>query len=251
MIPGVLVLVAVRLKSSRLPRKALLDLAGEPILARLMQRMTASETAEEVVVCTSTHPQDTDIAELAAHKGWACHRGHELDVMGRFLDVAHARKAHTIVRVTGDNPLTDPGMLDHMVRRQLEEGAEYSYTDDLPRGTRCEVMSTAALERCHQLVEDPNSSEYMTLMIRRPDRFKVLKVDSPWVEIRRPDLRFTIDLPADYAVVKGIYEAFDGRPPALGEVIAWVNAHPEIGTLNAGIEPKDIDSSINVRLKGD
>lgn len=251
MIPGVLVLVAARLKSSRLPKKALRDLSGAPVIARLMERLARAETPEAVVLCTSTHPQDTELAELAAVHGWPCHRGHELDVIGRFLDVAVPRGAHTIVRVTGDNPLTDPAMLDAMVKSQLESGADYSYTNDLPRGTRCEVMAVSALQRCHQLVEDPNASEYMTLMIRRADHFKLNLVDSPWPELRRPELRLTIDTPDDYQVVKSIYEAFDGNPPSLAEVIRWLDANPAVRDLNAGIEPKDIDSSINVRLKGD
>lgn len=248
---GVLVLVACRLKSSRLPRKALRDLAGEPVIVRLFERMQASMVAEDVVLCTSTNPQDDELAALAQQRGWACHQGHELDVIGRFLDVARPRKAHTIVRVTGDNPLTDPPMLDLMVRTLIEAGADYAHTDDLPRGTRCEVIRVSALERCHQLVEDPLASEYMTPMIRRPDHFKVIRVESPWPELCRPELRMTIDTPEDYALMQAIYDAFGGVPPSLADVIAWLDAHPDVKALNSGIQPKELDDSINVRLKGD
>lgn len=251
MIKGVLVLVAVRMKSSRLPRKALRDLAGATVIARLLERMQLAETPEDVVVCTSTHSDDAVLAEEAARCGWSCHRGHELDVIGRFLDYATPHGADTVVRVTGDNPLTDPAMLDHMVRVHQEEGAEYTFTEDLPSGTRCEVIDVAALQRCHQLVEDPDSSEYMTFMIRRPDHFRTRLVETPWPATRRPDMRLTLDTPEDYAVLSAIYEAFDGHPPGLEHLIGWLNAHPDVQALNANVVQLGVDAAINVRLRGD
>lgn len=248
---GVLVLVAVRMKSTRLTGKALKDLAGAPLIERLFERLAGAATPEDIVLCTSTNPNDDPLAELAEKNGWAFHRGHELNVMQRFLDVAHARGAHTVVRVTGDNPLTDPVMLDYMVERHVEDGAEYSYTEDLPRGTRSEVISAVALETCNALAADPDSSEYMTLMLRRPDRFRVLKIQAPDQRLRRPELRLTVDTPEDYAVVRAVYESHDGQPPDLPGVISWLDDNPEVKSLNEAIIPREIDASINVALQGD
>jgi spore coat polysaccharide biosynthesis protein SpsF len=248
---GVLALVAVRMKSARLPRKAMCELAGEPLIVRLMERLSTATVPEAVVMCTSTDPQDDPLADLARQRGWHFHRGHELDVMQRFLDVAQARAAHTMIRVTGDNPLTDPPMLDCMVNAHLAKQAEYSYTDDLPRGTRCEVIGVEALMRCHRLAADPNSSEYMTLMIRRPDHFRVARIESPWPALRRPELRLTVDTPEDYALVRAIYEAHDGHPPELAQVIGWIDRHPELAALNVAIKAHEIDDSVNVKLHGD
>jgi len=244
-------LVAVRLKSSRLPKKALRDLAGEAVLVRLMERVRKAATLDEVIICTSTHPQDDAIEELAKHHGYPIFRGDELDVMGRFLEAAKPRNADIIVRITGDNPLTDPAMIDTMVTALKSQGAEYAFTEDLPRGTRAEVISLAALERCYALLEDPASSEYMTLMIKRPDHFKVLCVEAIDKATKRPELRLTIDTPQDYEVVSNLFEAFDGAPETLEEAIAWLDSNPGVRELNAAIEPREIDSSINVRLKGD
>lgn len=251
MIPGVVVLVAVRLKSRRLPRKALLDLAGAPVLQRLMERMAKARTPEHVVVCTSVNPQDDPIADLCAAKGFDCHRGHELDVMGRFLDVVRKYDAKYVVRVTGDNPLTDPVMLDRMVEETIARDAEYAHTDDLPRGTRAEVISADALKRCHEMVQDPNASEYMTLMLKRPDKFRILTVPSAVPAVVRPDLRLTLDTPEDYSVVSTVYESLGGDPGPLEAVIDWLDRNPEIAGGNADITPTEIDGSINVALKGD
>ena len=206
-----LALVAVRLKSSRLPRKGLVDLAGRPLIVRLGERLGLARELDGQVWCTSTNPQDDPLEALAAEYGYACHRGSELDVLQRFLDVVEARGAETVIRVTGDNPLTDPAMMDHMIRAHREAGAEYTYT------------------------EDPDASEYMTLMLRRPDHFKVLPVAATDPAIRRPELRLTIDTPEDLEVVRAVYEAFAGQPPSLAEVIAWLDAHAELRDLNSAI----------------
>jgi len=88
-------------------------------------------------------------------------------------------------------------------------------------------------------------------MIKRPDHFKVLCVEAIDKATKRPELRLTIDTPQDYEVVSNLFEAFDGAPETLEEAIAWLDSNPGVRELNAAIEPREIDSSINVRLKGD
>ena len=247
----ILGLVAVRLKSSRLPRKALCDLTGKPLILRLTERLATSRRMDEVVWCTSTNPQDDALEDLARANGIPLFRGNELDVMSRFVAVARDRDARTVVRITGDNPLTDPYVIDGMLDDHHAVAAEYTYVGDgdMPRGTRGEVIDRQALERCHQLVNDPDASEYMTLMLRRPDRFKVHR--------HRPDsslasnFRLTCDTPEDLSVLRAIYEHFNGTPPGLAEVVAWLKQHPEILSLNAAVQSRELDDSINVSLKGD
>lgn len=227
------------------------DLAGRPLLTRLIERVRRARTPDAVILCTSTNTQDDPLEMLGRENGVEVFRGDELDVMGRFLSVARAHEARTIVRVTGDNPLTDPEMMDHMLAIHDEQAAEYTYTDDLPRGTRSEIMDVAALERCYGLIEDRLATEYMTLMIRRPDRFRVIRAGALDDAVRRPELRLTIDTPDDLRLVRGIYEAFDGAPPRLAEIIAWLDARPSLRDVNRGIEPRDIGGTVNVRLRGD
>jgi len=244
-------LVAVRLKSTRLPRKALRDLAGEPLIIRLTERVRKAMLPERVVWCTSTHHEDDLLEDLGRARGIEVHRGSELDVLSRFLEVAGQREARTVIRITGDNPLTDPEMMDVMLHAHAQANADYTYNDDLPRGTRCEVIAAAALEKCHRLARDPSASEYMTLMLRRPDRFKVRKVEAPVPELRRPEVRLTVDTPEDFSVVSAIYEAFTGEPPPLIDILAWLDAHPEIAARNQHIRPPELDVSVDVGLEGD
>jgi N,N'-diacetyllegionaminate synthase len=247
----VLGLVAVRLKSSRLPRKALADLAGLPLIMRQHQRLAAAKSLDGLIWCTSTNPQDDPLEELAFANGIPIFRGDELDVMSRFIAVARQYGAQTLVRITGDNPLTDPAVLDDMVAAHLAAQAEYTYVaeTDMPRGTRPEIIDRAALERCHELARDPKASEYMTLMLRRPDHFKVLHYH-PDPSFARP-LRLTCDTPNDLKVLQAVYQNFAGNPPSLPGILAWLDEHPDIAALNAGIQATELDDTIDVSLKGD
>ena len=222
------VLVAVRLKSTRLLRKALADVAGKPLLLRLVERVAERFPRDKIVLCTSVNPQDDGIEEFARQHGIASYRGDEQDVMARFIGAAERFGAATIARVTGDNPLTDPEMLTHMFERHESAGAEYSYCDDLPVGTRAEIIDVAALRRIHGQLSDPSYSEYMTYMLRRPDKMKTLEVPAPDAALKRPELSVTVDTEADLALVRAIHEHFAGALPSLADIIRWLDTVPAL-----------------------
>ena len=100
-------LIAVRLKSSRLSKKALLTLAKNSacelsLLEVQLQRLKQSTVLDKIVVCTSTHPQDNDILPVCEKLGVPVFRGSELDVMSRFIQAAEQYGRYA-VRITGDN----------------------------------------------------------------------------------------------------------------------------------------------------
>jgi len=232
---NILILVAVRLKSSRLPLKALADLSGKPLIIRLTERVREAKIPSDVVWCTSTHPQDDPLEELANENNISIFRGLELDVMSRFIDVATQRDVSTVIRVTGDNPLTDPVMMDYMVQEHLAQNAEYTYTEDLPVGTRPEIINIKMLKRCHSLLQDPDFSEYMTWMLNRPDYFRTLKINSPLREMKRPEICLTVDTKEDLKKVQAIYRQFHGTPPVLGQIIGWLDKNSELASNKKSI----------------
>ena len=246
----VLTLVAVRLKSNRLPRKALADLYGEQLILRLTERVMRAKIPADVIWCTSTHSQDDSLEILASEHGIDCFRGSEMDVMSRFIQVADQENASTVVRVTGDNPLTDPGMMDFMIEVHLEEGSEYTYTKDLPAGTRSEIINVDMLKRCHTLLQDPDSSEYMTWMLNRPDHFKTLQYKVKDQKLRRPEISLTVDTESDLSIMRAIYEKFEGKPPELQHIISWRDQNPEL-FIKSKHSPIVNAHVVNCRLVGD
>ncbi|MBI3088218.1 MAG: N-acetylneuraminate synthase family protein [Candidatus Omnitrophica bacterium] len=248
--PVTLILVAVRMNSTRLPTKALIPLAGKPVLAHLVERVLRSRRAAKVVICTSTHPDDRVLLEWAQRLGVGGYAGSEDDVMDRFLTVAGREGADLVVRVTGDNPLTDPEAIDAMLACHGEQGADYTYTDTLPRGTRAEVLTVAALRRAHEWAEDPRHSEYMSLYFRDyPELFTIARWDAP-EPLRRPHYRLTLDTPEDLEVVRRIYETLyrDGEVFPLSAAVALLDRHPEWAAINAHVAQK-LPAGLNTRLR--
>src|SRR2546429_6612970 len=109
------IVVQARLNSSRLPRKALHPIRGKSLLYRLCDRMTQSREAQTLLVATSDQPQDKEIQDACRARGIPVFRGSERDLTSRLLGAAQAHNLTAFVRVTGDNPLTDPEGIDELI----------------------------------------------------------------------------------------------------------------------------------------
>lgn len=196
------------MKSTRLPRKALLDLCGKPVTLRLIDRLRQATMIDEIVLCTSTHPDDRILLERGAAWGVEAIAGDEDDVLARLEQVAAQYGADLLLRVTGDNPLIDPATIDRMIRKHLEAKAEYTRTAGLPLGGTVEVLSASMLPRLREAIPDPTNSEYMLLYAFDPERFDCQILDAP-PEIKRPYYNLALDTPDDLVFLRTLYAALE------------------------------------------
>jgi spore coat polysaccharide biosynthesis protein SpsF len=63
------VFIPVRLDSTRLPRKALLEMAGKPALQHLVERLKLAQSPDLIIICTSTDPGDAPLQGIADNTG--------------------------------------------------------------------------------------------------------------------------------------------------------------------------------------
>jgi N,N'-diacetyllegionaminate synthase len=247
----VAVLVVARMHSTRLPRKALIPIAGQPALLHLIQRARLSQCASEVIVCTSTHPDDQAIADLAERAGVKCFRGSENDVLHRMIEASRSADCEIVVRVTGDDILIDPVYLDRAVEWHRSRNADYTTISGIPSGTECEVFSLSALETAHRLAVDPTQTEYLSWYMQRPDLFELANLSADPDDLR--SYRLTLDTAEDLEVLTRTLEAvYDrSRSYTLRELITWLDAHPEVRSLNSQAKPKLTRDMINTRFVGD
>ncbi|RLJ03262.1 MAG: acylneuraminate cytidylyltransferase [Candidatus Aenigmatarchaeota archaeon] len=234
------ILIAVRMKSTRLPKKATRVVSGKTIIEHLIERVKNCKRVDEIILCTSTHPDDSILVEIAQKNGIKWFRGDEDDVLKRFIDAAERFGLDIVVRVTGDNPLTDPEYIDKIVEKQMESGAEYVYIEGLPAGTKAEVMTLEALKKARRLAENPEMSEYMTLYFRDSGLFKVEKVVAD-KEVYRPEYRLTVDTEEDLDVIREIYEKlYKGGYFPLIEVIKFLDSNPGVVRRNINVKKRSI-----------
>lgn len=233
-------MIQVRMRSSRLPGKALMPLGSQSALEHVIDRAKLAETLDSVIICTTDRPEDAELVQTGERKGVPTFRGSEMNVIKRFLDAAEEHGADVMVRITGDSPLVDPRNIDEAVRHHLETNADYTYCVGLPVGTAVEVFNTAALRLAYRLSEDPDVSEDLTLYLRRPEVFNVSRWEPPR-ERHAPELVMALNRPEDAEVIRAIFEALErpGEPPfSAEEAIQWLRAHPEIAAINSDYIPK-------------
>ena len=123
----IMICIVVRMKSSRLPKKAMLDIYGQPLIQRLLDRLYIEFDKQEICICASDNLDDKVLIDLALENNISFVAGDELDVMKRLLTVASIHKAEVLVRVTGDNPLTDPTIVRDMIEDHYRQGADYTF----------------------------------------------------------------------------------------------------------------------------
>ena len=234
-------IVQARTTSTRLPGKVLMDLAGQPVLARVLERVAAAPAVDEVVVATTVNEADDPVVDLTRRLGHRWFRGSEHDVLGRYVGAAREADADAVVRVTADCPLLDPAVVDRVVSELAEHRSTCDYAGNavvrsFPRGLDAEALFRDVLERVDRYAVLPEQREHVTMAIYAscPELFRRRDVVA---EQDDSDLRWTVDHAVDLEVVRAAYEALGlGEAPLpYLEVVAWFRDHPEVAARNADL----------------
>ncbi len=162
------VVIQSRLSSSRLPGKALMTVGGMPLIELVARR--ASRTGFGVVVATSVESYDDRIAAQLEPTGIRVIRGSLDDVLSRFLTAtSDMDDRDRVVRLTGDNPVTDAALVQELMDAMDESGREYGRVDIdvVPEGLGVEVFSVGMLRRAGREATDAYDREHVTPWIRR------------------------------------------------------------------------------------
>jgi spore coat polysaccharide biosynthesis protein SpsF len=234
----ILAILQARTSSSRLPGKVLAPILGKPMLVRQIERLRRCREIDELIVATSVDASDDVIAELCRELGLDCRRGSLDDVLDRFYQAAKPYRPEHIVRLTGDCPLADPGLIDALIRFYLAESADYAsncHEPSLPDGLDAEVMRWEALAAAWREARLPSEREHVTPFLRKhPERFRIRLWRNP---IDLSHHRWTVDEPQDLQFVRAVYAALYPHNPAFGmqDILELLARQPELAAINAGI----------------
>ncbi len=235
----ILVVVQARMASTRLPGKVLLPLAGEPLLAQMVERVTATSTPVEVLVATTVSPDDDAIASLCQRRGIDVMRGHPTDLLDRHYQAGLLARADVVVKIPSDCPLVDPSVIDRVLSAWAKAPCDYAsnlHPASYPDGNDVEVMTMAALERAWLGAKRPHEREHTTPYLwEQPGRFSVRNVTWETGLDLSSSVRLTIDYPEDYALIQAVYDALwtPTRPVfGLTDILSMLEARPEVAALN-------------------
>ncbi|MDA1349270.1 MAG: aminotransferase class III-fold pyridoxal phosphate-dependent enzyme [Chloroflexi bacterium] len=231
-------IIQARMSSSRLPGKVLLDIVGQPLLWHVVSRVARARQIERVVVATSSAPSDQPVADFCAERDIDCFRGSLEDVLDRYYRAAKEFEADPIVRVTGDCPLIDSDVIDHVLA-VYREGA-YDYVSNAlrftyPEGLEADVFSFDALKRAWRDADQPRQREHVVSYFKYSGLFEIRNVENE--DPVGDDHRWVVDEPADLEFVRRVYAELYGGPESefgMNEVLDLVARRPHLRRMNLG-----------------
>ena len=265
----VVAIIQARMASSRLPGKVLLDIAGQPMLQRVVARTSRGSRLDAVLVATTTDSSDDPVADFCDARGIASTRGSQFDVLDRYYQAARQSGADVVVRVTADCPAIDPALIDGAVETLLGGSTAEECTDQFdfvanrlpppfhrsfPIGLDVEVCTFAALQRAWKEGREPVHREHVM-----PYLYEGVKLTpaSPQLEagtsprgfriaLRNhvPDYgsyRWTVDTPEDLQFMREVYVRFDGRDDfTWADLLRLVQREPGLAAINSSVQHKTL-----------
>ncbi len=238
-------IIQARMNSMRLPGKVLYELSGLPMIAFMIARVRRASEIDEVVLATGDGAENDGLDAIGRKLGVQVYRGSENDVLSRYLGAAKASEADIVVRLTGDCPLADPGVISMVINHRSEHALDYccnvkppSWPDGLDVSVfTFETLALAAKEaRLRSEREHVVPWMWKESSLEKGERLQVGNVTAPH---DMSSARWTVDDSRDYIMLRTLAETM-GNERLLDagwlEIMDCIGAHPEIAKLNAGIE---------------
>lgn len=214
------VFLQVRISSTRLPGKALLPLAGKPVIVHAMEALRRVPADSYWVV--TDQESLPELEHRARSHGFRVFAGDPADVLKRFCDAAVMAGARRIVRATGDNPLVSAWIAEKSLDLHERSGADYAGITGSPLGTGVEVVSAKALQDLNRKTDDPYEREHVTPgLYRNPDRYTIVLEPAPQ-DLVVQGLSVTLDTGEDYRRLQQVYAAlYQGQPIGLNTLCRY------------------------------
>jgi spore coat polysaccharide biosynthesis protein SpsF len=195
--------------SSRLPGKIMKELNGKPILQHIIDFLKFSKMVEKIVIATTNLQEDDVVDSFAKKLGIDCFRGSSENVLDRFYKCAKKYKANLIIRLTADNPLINPKIIDDLINLCKKFDCDYASNClnlTYPYGySTCEIFTFSTLSKLYETQKDPKTLEHVTYFIRKnPNLFNIRELKAP-ENLSRPNWKLSVDTIDDYIKMKKIF----------------------------------------------
>src|SRR3989344_2261025 len=183
----IVAIIQARMGSLRMPGKVLKPILGKPMLWHVVERVKRAKLINQVVVATSTNPEDKKLVDFCKTNNIEVFKGSENDVLDRYYQCAKKYHADFIVRITADCPLIDPSLVKKY-----------------PQGLDCEIFTFPSLSEAWKKARKPFEREHVTPFIWTNKNLFKTNILCPKVDYSA--LRLTVDWPEDLELVKEIYK---------------------------------------------
>ena len=239
-------ILQVRTNSTRLPRKALLEVNDRPMIEWQIRRIQKS-SIKNLVIATTLDRSDNELSKICEKLGVEVFRGSSDDVISRFHSVVAKHNPTYFIRLTGDCPLVMPEIINSMIIDFESGDCDYlSNTNPatFPDGLDVEIVGAKAFSELLSLELSAAVREHVTLGFQRySSKFKVKNFT------HCKDLsseRWTVDYSQDLEFIRAVYSKFLGREMefTLHEVLELLRTN-EITSNTLGNDFRNIALKMN------
>jgi spore coat polysaccharide biosynthesis protein SpsF len=228
--------LACRNQGSRLYGKPLQNLCIEKritVLDYIISWMKTIPEIDQVVLGIAEGNHNLAFVDYCKDKNIPFITGNEIDVLERLIKCGELEAATDIFRVTSESPFTyyeaiGPAWQDH-----VEGGFDFTCLDFVPDGSGFEIITLNALQQSHENGSIKHRSELCSLFIREnADGFRMNQIEPP-ADVKRTDIRLTIDFPEDLVLCRAVYAHFRERAPKipLNEILQFLDSRPDLKAL--------------------
>jgi len=235
-----IVIIQVRMGSTRLPGKVLKKLNGITVLESLLNQLNYSKLLNDKIIATTSNSEDDVIVNFCKSKEIKCFRGSQDDVLDRYYNCAKKFSINTIIRITSDCPLMDPQVIDDVIDFYLKNSYDYVnnfYKRTYPYGNDVEIFSIKVLEKVWEKATKPSEREHVTPYIyNNPGEFSL-----GWIENKEnlSEFHWTIDRREDLIFVQNIFKKISKRPILMKDIIDVIKDDPSLLEINKNTNPNE------------
>jgi spore coat polysaccharide biosynthesis protein SpsF len=221
----VVMIIQARMGSVRLPGKSLMDLAGEPLVGRVLERVLRCNNIDDIVLAIPKTIENDPLASLAKQYGVNLYRGSENDLVDRYYQAAKIFNATIVGRLPADNPIPEPNEIDRIIEYHIQSDCEFSsnlseiYGNKYPDGLGAEMIDFTALKTVWEECKDSEKREHVHMNFfdynnqkQVDERFSIGTIECP-IFFRRPEIILDINTQEQYEFIKQIYEYFYNANP--------------------------------------
>jgi len=204
-------IIQARMGSTRFPGKIMKELNGKPILQHIVDFLKYSKMIDKVVIATTDLEEDNIVNSFAKKLEIDCFRGSSENVLERFYKCAKKFNANLILRLTADNPLINPKIIDDLINLCKHYNCDYVSNclhPTYPYGySTCEVFPFSTLTKLYETQKDSKSLEHVTYFItKNPNLFNIREISAPQ-NLSRPSWKLSVDTPNDYFKIQKIFSS--------------------------------------------
>lgn len=216
----VVLIIQARMGSSRLPGKSMMDLAGAPLVGRILERVKRCTRLDDIVLAIPESDENEVLKHIGEQYQAKVFSGSESDLVERYYQAALWSKAEIVGRLPADNATPEPSEIDRIVDHHLSLGRR-GFSSNLsviansgyPDGIGAEIFDFSLLAEARERHHDPQQREHVHLNFY--DYSTTLPVDSDWcpistikcpMEFRRPDLVLDVNTLEQYEFMRQLYE---------------------------------------------